>query len=44
MSGLYSSLKEFTAEELMNGDNQYDTDDPGSPRFGKQDAIKGFKF
>lgn len=35
MKDIYQSLKEFTTEELMNGDNQYDTDDPEKPRFGK---------
>ncbi|KAL4426457.1 hypothetical protein ABPG74_012958 [Tetrahymena malaccensis] len=38
---IYESLMEYTSEELMTGDNQYDTEDP---KFGRQDAIKGIKF
>ena len=36
---LYQSLDEYTNEEYLVEDNQYQTDD-----FGKQDAIKGLKF
>ncbi|KAL4465047.1 hypothetical protein ABPG72_010491 [Tetrahymena utriculariae] len=38
---IYESLMEYTSEELMTDDNQYDTEDP---KFGRQDAIKGIKF
>jgi ubiquitin carboxyl-terminal hydrolase 7 len=36
---IYASLKDYTQEEDLNGDNQYDT-----VKFGKQDAKKGIKF
>lgn len=36
---IYESLKDYTQEEDLKGDNQYDTE-----KFGKQDAKKGIKF
>lgn len=36
---MYASLDKFVAEELMDGDNQWKTDD-----HGLQDAKKGIKF
>lgn len=36
---IYDSLKDYTQEEDLSGDNKYDTE-----KFGKQDAKKGIKF
>lgn len=36
---LYESLKDYTQEEDLTGDNKYETE-----IYGKQDAKKGIKF
>lgn len=36
---IYQSFNEYVKEEMLDGDNQYQTD-----KFGKQDARKGVKF
>lgn len=36
---IYESLKDYTQEEDLAGDNQYDTE-----KYGKQDAKKGIRF
>jgi ubiquitin carboxyl-terminal hydrolase 7 len=37
---VYQSLDDYTQEETLEGDNQYDT----GTKFGRQDAKKGIKF
>lgn len=38
-SNIHESLKDYTQEEDMKGENKYDTE-----KFGKQEAKKGIKF